>query len=567
MVPKKIKIKKINLIMSEILVRVSHPGGLIRITTNLNDSIESLLKKISEKTKISEDNIIISFDNKRFVKISGKSKLKYQREFEDGVRLFVKPLKKGEKITNDEKKIEKDDFLKKSLLQKKCNHGPMGKCLNCSPITEPPKTDITKPSEKPKKNKCNHGPNGKCINCIIIEKKDHIEKKSSKNCNHGPNTKCLNCLHQNQTNIKHLSFDEFIDRNYSKCKSHKKSQRCNNCLIDLEFDYKIKKTCLNHDPYPKGMCSKCLPPSIIMKQQKYRHVDYAQFMNFRETSALIKYWLKNINQRVGYLYGYYAEDPIYSKGVRGVIESIYEPPQENSFNQSIIMDDPFEVHVDMIMSALGLERIGWIFTTYNKDMFLSSFEMQQASRFQEKFKVSHPVGIDVSKQITVVLRADNDNGNIVKPEVYMVSDEMQSLVRDRLIDEPESRKFLRIKKPENSEFMTKFLLKGKLCEKVEPDFFIVNVAHGQSKHVRFNVLNNEGFPPANRKVPQRPADVREYLEKFKHLQSWKKFANFHLLLYLAKMIDDVSTILAICECVRKREEVPEYIESLLQNYI
>lgn len=554
--------------MSEILVRLSHPGGLLRLTINKNDTTESFIKKVSEKTKISENNIIISFDNKRFIKIGGKSKLKYTKEFQDGVRVFVKPLKKEEKITNDEKVTKKDDFLTKSLLHTKCNHGPMGKCLHCS-IIEPPKEKIKKDKEvkKEKKNKCNHGANGKCINCIVIEKKEHITKNTNEKCNHGKNAKCLNCINQDMSNIKHLSFDEFIDRNYSKCKSHKKDQRCNNCLIDLEFDYKIKKNCINHEPYPKGMCSKCLPPSIVMKQQKYRHVDYAQLMNFKETSNLINYWLKNINQRVGYLYGYYAEDPIYSKGVRAVIESIYEPPQENSFNQSIIMDDPFEVHVDMIMSGLGLERIGWIFTTYNKDTFLSSHEMIEAAKFQEKFKVSHPVGIDVSKQITLVLRADNENGNTVKPEVYMVSDELQSLIRDELIDEPDSRKFLKIKKPKNSKFTTKFLTKGKLCDKVEPDFFIVNVAHGQSKNVQFNVLNNQDFPPANRKDPQRPSDVKNYLKKYKHLPSFKKFANFHLLLYLAKMIDDVSTILAICDCVRKEEEVPEYIESLLENYV
>jgi len=29
---------------------------------------------------------------------------------------------------------------------------------------------------------------------------------------------------------------------------------------------------------------------------------------------------------VGYLYGYYAEDPVYNKGVRAIIEAIYEPP-------------------------------------------------------------------------------------------------------------------------------------------------------------------------------------------------------------------------------------------------
>lgn len=48
----------------------------------------------------------------------------------------------------------------------------------------------------------------------------------------------------------------------------------------------------------------------------------------------------------------------------------------------------------------------------------------------------------MSKHITIVLRADNNNNNEVKPEVYMVSDECQSLVRDELIKEGDSRKKL-----------------------------------------------------------------------------------------------------------------------------
>ena len=109
---------------------------------------------------------------------------------------------------------------------------------------------------------------------------------------------------------------------------------------------------------------------------------------------------------MGLLYGYFAEDPVYEKGVRAVIEVLYEPPQENSFNRSELLPDAFENHVEAITSGLGFEKLGIVFTTFNKDVFLSSEEMINSAKVQEKYKVLHPIGLEVSKQITVVLRGN-----------------------------------------------------------------------------------------------------------------------------------------------------------------
>ncbi len=123
-----------------------------------------------------------------------------------------------------------------------------------------------------------------------------------------------------------------------------------------------------------------------------------------------------------------------------------------------------------------------------------------------------------------------------------------------------------MKKPDNTAFQTKFLYKGKLMESIEPDFFIVNVAHGQSKHNRFKMLNNNYFPPANRGYVQRPKDVQEYLRKYKGQKGYEKYANFHLLVYLSKMMD-IYTVLTICECVVTKQEIPSTIENLIVNYV
>ncbi len=95
-------------------------------------------------------------------------------------------------------------------------------------------------------------------------------------------------------------------------------------------------------------------------------------MNQVEIQDMIGYWLKNMNQRVAYLYGYYAEDPVYPKGVRAVVEFLYEPTQENHFNDSLILRDPNEKYVERIAEALGMQRIGWIYTNFMSDVFMSS---------------------------------------------------------------------------------------------------------------------------------------------------------------------------------------------------
>lgn len=65
---------------------------------------------------------------------------------------------------------------------------------------------------------------------------------------------------------------------------------------------------------------------------------------------------------MGYLYGYYSDDPNYPHGVRCNIEAIYEPPQISEMNGFLELEDPFRYKVDIIATALGLERVGHIFT-------------------------------------------------------------------------------------------------------------------------------------------------------------------------------------------------------------
>lgn len=43
---------------------------------------------------------------------------------------------------------------------------------------------------------------------------------------------------------------------------------------------------------------------------------------------------------MGWLYGYYSEDPNYPEGVRANIEVVYEPPQIGDINDVMPIEDP-----------------------------------------------------------------------------------------------------------------------------------------------------------------------------------------------------------------------------------
>lgn len=70
---------------------------------------------------------------------------------------------------------------------------------------------------------------------------------------------------------------------------------------------------------------------------------------------------------MGWLYGYYSEDPNFPDGVRVNVEAIYEPPQIGDLRGVKALDDPFRTKVDMIAESLSLERVGWIFTSKNDE--------------------------------------------------------------------------------------------------------------------------------------------------------------------------------------------------------
>ena len=262
------------------------------------------------------------------------------------------------------------------------------------------------------------------------------------------------------------------------------------------MDYKPKK--ITKDITKMTMDT--LPPSINMKVQQYRHVDYVQFMNSAEISNFVNYWLNSFEERVGWLYGYYAEDPDYELGIRAVVEAIYEPPQSGTYNNCEIKHDPFETQVEMLSGGLGLQKIGWIYTSKDHDTFMSPEKIQKAAQYQLEHLATHQLGFKVPKFITVVLKrnrrvtpAKKDNSSEILPEVFMISDLGTAMERDGVFtkEQPEKTK-LRIRKSDNECIVPNVLMGGTPQVEIDHEFFLISVGSSQfrSTTVSPNQINS-----------------------------------------------------------------------------
>lgn len=110
-----------------------------------------------------------------------------------------------------------------------------------------------------------------------------------------------------------------------------------------DISCRIKTGCKDHPPWPRGICSKCQPPSITLNRQTYRHVDNVMFENASLVERFLNYWRGTGLQRIGYLYGRYEVHSDVPLGIRAVVAAIYEPPQVR--NIALIFDGSINVHI------------------------------------------------------------------------------------------------------------------------------------------------------------------------------------------------------------------------------
>ena len=126
------------------------------------------------------------------------------------------------------------------------------------------------------------------------------------------------------------------------------------------------------------------------------------------------------------------------------------------------------------------------------------------------------------------------------------------------------------------DMVPSILMEGKAKTEFDPDFFIVQLGHGQPKADQdFNILKNYDFPVENRQQPLTVSsnsnnlsiqneDLKSYVQRHKHEDKARKFADFHFLFYLMKTFD-IETVLTIARNVARQEPVEEVCNDLIES--
>ncbi|KAL5273586.1 NPLOC4 family protein [Megaselia abdita] len=400
----------------KILVRVQSPEGLKRIELSKNTNIKDLYELVRETLKL-EDYGFSLFKERNFTSeiISSRSQTIASQNIKHGDMIFFKQVagiseRRASAVAIDKISSAAASQSFQPVLKNEVKEDPVDLLLA--------KEDGRIKRERDSK-LCHHNLNGCCIHCSAIEPYDEGYLK--------------------EKNIKHLSFHSYLRKQTSGMTGGK-------FVAFEDLNCKIKSGCREHLPWPKGICSKCQPSAITLNRQTYRHVDNVMFENTAIVERFLEYWRNTGHQRMGYLYGQYEVLSDVPLGIRARVAAIYEPPQESSRDSIKLLDDDNANDVEEVAKALGLCRVGWIFTDLISENasagtvkhirgiethFLTAQECILAGNLQN----SHPNpcryasnSVFGSKFITVCVTGDKLKQ--VHMEGYAVSAQCMALVRD-----------------------------------------------------------------------------------------------------------------------------------------
>ncbi|KAM7495929.1 hypothetical protein LguiA_020343 [Lonicera macranthoides] len=237
------------------------------------------------------------------------------------------------------------------------------------------------------------------------------------------------------------------------------------------------------------------------------------------------------------------------------VNFIYEPPQQGTEDNLILLrikDE--EIYVEAIAGALGMRRVGFIFTQSisqnKKDYTMSNAEVLQAAELQAEG--------DLKEWVTAVvkLEVNEDGGADVHFEAFQMSDMCIRLFKEGWFEKEIGEK----DDPKLSKMKKEVVVGGKDTKEVDNDFFLVVV----------KIFDHQGplsstFPIENRITPVTMRALKNHLDRTKGVSFVKRISDFHLLLLLARFLDINADIPALAQCVVTQTSVPEGYQILIES--
>lgn len=396
-----------------------------------------------------------------------------------------------------------------------------------------------------------------------------IPRNRSQFCRHGDKGMCEYCSplppwdksYREEHQIKHMSFHSYVKE---LDESTNKGQGSSYITPLSESNFKINKHCNGgHEPWPRGICSKCQPSAITLQQQSFRMVDHLEFASSEIVNSFIESWRQTGTQRIGFMYGTYQRYDKVPLGIKAVVESIYEPAQHDE-NDGLTLSLPWEdeEQVDKLAEMCGLQKIGVIFTDltdagngdgsvlckrHKDSFFLSSLEVIFAAKLQKRhpnYTTASQSGKYSSKFVTCVVSGNLDGEIDISP--YQVSENAEGLVQADMITGSTKPSFAYINSTNEERYVPdifytkineyKLQVKTNAKPAIPVDYLLVTLSHGFPQDPS-PVFKSNSFPIENRQamgVSRDLADIKSRLDKFRRgeVNFVDAISDFHLLTLL-----------------------------------